>query len=435
MFSHLNWIGSFSDNKANVRSSIFAVAIHFSNKARTVIKKLLFLFLLIFSTVSQAQFGSLSPAAEISIITVGPGSQLYDKFGHSAFRIKDSLSGVDVAFNYGVYDFETPNFYTKFAQGKLLYELRVSDYRYFYQTYVQENRWIQEQVLNLTKAEKQDISDFLWDNALPENRKYKYDFFYDNCATKIMDVVEIALGAKLEYQDDYFNEKHTFRDLIQQNLKANTWGSLGIDVALGAVIDRPAKPIEYQFLPHYVFESAAHGLIHREGETVPLVKSTKTVFTNSPEAEKTNFFLSPFFVLGVLGLLIIIVTLLDFLNNKRSRFLDAVIFGFTGVIGIFLLFLWLGTDHTATANNYNLLWAFPLSLFLVYAVSKKNPSPQLKRYIMLLILLLALLTIHWITGVQVFAITLVPLFVALAVRYLFLYNYLQKLNPDGNKKS
>ena len=212
-----------------------------------MIKNYLLLILLLLNVSVKAQFVPLSKSAEISILTVGPGAELYDKFGHSAFRIQDPETGQDVVFNYGVYDFETPNFYTKFAQGKLLYQLGVSYYEPFFESYVAQNRWIKQQTLNLTLSEKQAVSDFLWNNAKPENKKYKYDFFFDNCATKIRDVLWEVLGNKLEFKENHIQEKFTFRQLIQQNLKANTWGSLGIDIALGAVIDRKAKPIEYQF--------------------------------------------------------------------------------------------------------------------------------------------------------------------------------------------
>lgn len=386
-----------------------------------MLKKYLLLLLLLFSGLTHAQFGSLSPAAEISIITIGPGSELYDKFGHSAYRIKDSLSGVDVAFNYGVYDFDTPNFYTKFAQGKLLYELRVDYYQPFLQRYIDENRWVKEQVLNLTHLEKQAVSDFLWNNALPQNKKYKYDFFYDNCATKIRDVLMYVLGDKLEYTDDYIQEELTFRELIQQNLQANSWGSLGIDVALGAVIDRKAKPIEYQFLPDYIYQGAEHALIHKENGIEPLVKKSKLVFKNTPVQQRTDFFLSPFFILGLFSLLILFLTYNDYRKHTRNRFMDAFLFLLTGVIGVFLVLLWFATDHTATAYNYNMLWAFPISLLLVYSISRRRA--HLKKYIFLLISLLVLLLIHWLTGVQVFAITLIPVLIALAVRYLYLFRY------------
>lgn len=386
-----------------------------------------FILLLLFTTVSaKAQFVALSEASEISILTIGPGAELYDKFGHSAFRINDPATGQDVVFNYGVYDFDTPNFYLKFAQGKLLYQLGVSYYESFYNSYVAQNRWIKEQTLNLSQAEKQAVSDFLWNNAKPENKKYKYDFFFDNCATKIRDVTQEVLGNKLEFKDDHITETYTFRELIQQNLKANSWGSLGIDIALGAVIDRKAKPIEYQFLPEYVYEGAANAVINRNGTSESLVKQTTVLFENTPTPAENNFFLSPLFILGILGLLIVFVTYRDYKRNVRSRFLDTFLFFFTGLIGIFLLLLWFATDHTATANNYNLLWAFPISIFLIVAIAKKRVSPKLKRYILLLLLLLLLLTIHWLTGVQVFAIGLLPILTALAVRYVYLIYFIGK---------
>lgn len=391
-------------------------------------KKYLLLFLLLISVSVKAQFVPLSETSEISIITIGPGAELYDKFGHSAFRIQDPATGQDVVFNYGVYDFDTPNFYTKFAQGKLLYQLGVSYYQPFFQSYVAQNRWVKEQTLNLNYTEKQAISDFLWNNAQPENKKYKYDFFFDNCATKIRDVVQIVLGDKLEYSEDYIKEELTFRQLIQQNLQANSWGSLGIDIALGAVIDKKAKPIEYQFLPEYVYEGAANAVIHRNGTSESLVKQTNVLFENTPTPPDTNFLMSPLFVLGILGLLIVFITYKDYKKNTRSRYLDLFIFLFTGLIGMLLLLLWFATDHTATAYNYNLLWAFPISILLIFAISKRQASKRLKRYSVLLLLLLVLLTIHWITGVQVFAIGLLPLLVALAVRYVYLVGFIGKQN-------
>ncbi len=401
-----------------------------------VVKKLIILLLLVISFSVKAQFSPLSETAEISIITIGPGAELYDKFGHNAFRIQDSVNNVDVVFNYGVYDFNTPNFYTKFAQGKLLYELGVSYYQPFYESYVAQNRWIKAQTLNLNLAEKQAISEFLWNNAKPENKKYKYDFFYDNCATKIRDVVQIVLGNKLEFKDNHIKEELTFRELIQQNLNANSWGSMGIDIALGAVIDRKAKPIEYQFLPDYVYAGAENAVIHRNGGKENFVKESKILFENTPTESNSNFFLSPLFWLGILGLLIVYITYRDYRQNTRSSYLDTAIFIFTGLVGLLLLFLWFGTDHTATANNYNLLWAFPISIFVAFFIVKKHPSKKLKRYSLLLILLLALLTLHWITGVQVFAIALVPLLIALAVRYVYLmYFFLSQPAQVGSEKN
>lgn len=398
----------------------------FKNEKTLVIKRYFLLLFIFVSFVSRAQYGSLSEAAEISILTIGPGAELYDKFGHSAYRIQDSLAGVDVVFNYGVFDFDTPNFYMKFAQGKLDYQLGVGYYRDFYNAYVSENRWIKEQVLNLTKEEKQEISDFLWTNVLPENKYYKYDFFYDNCATKIRDVLELTLDKKLEYHEDHITTEYSFRDLIRKNLNTNSWGSVGIDIALGAVIDRKAEPIEYQFLPEYVYQGAANATIQRGNQTEKLVKKENLIYENVPVKEKNNFLLSPVLIFLVLAMAIIGITLRDKRNKTRTRWLDGLIFAITGFIGVLLFLLWFATDHNATENNYNLLWAFPLSIFVVYVIFGKNPSVIVRRYVFFLILLLVLLGIHWMTGVQIFATALLPLFVALAVRYIYVSSFIAK---------
>ncbi|WP_255592717.1 DUF4105 domain-containing protein [Marixanthomonas sp. SCSIO 43207] len=374
----------------------------------------------------KAQYTSLSENAEVSILTIGPGDQLYDKFGHSAFRVQDKTNGFDIVYNYGVYDFNTPNFYTKFARGKLLYQLGVSYYEPFYNSYVAQNRWIKEQTLNLTYSEKQAVFNFLQNNAKPENRDYKYDFFYDNCATKIRDVLKEVLGNDLQYTADFVEEEYTFRELIQKNLHWNTWGSLGIDVALGAVIDKRASAWEYQFLPDYIFKAAETATITRGSSKEQLVKDTTTLFNNTPKEQGSFFFTSPLFVFGLLGTLIVLITYTDKKNNKRSKILDAGIFIVTGLIGVLLLLLWFGTDHTATAANYNMLWAFPLSLFLAGLIAKRFPKAWITKYGFFLLVLLGLLTVHWISGVQTFAPALLPVLIALAIRYIFLIGYLKK---------
>ena len=385
---------------------------------------------LLFSSYSYSQYVQLSPTAEVSIITVGPGSELYDKFGHSAFRINDQANGFDIAYNYGTYDFNTPNFYLKFAQGKLLYEISDSSFAHFYQNYVYQNRWVKEQVLNLNAQQRQDVFNYLQNNVKPENKKYKYDFFYDNCATKIRDVLVEVIGDELEYTESYINQTSTFRELIRDNLNENSWGSLGIDLGLGAVIDVNATPWQHQFLPDYIFLAAKNAKIETINGTEDFVAETYSLFENRPINPDNNFFKSPLFVFGILGIIIVFISINDFRKNKRSRYLDTTIFIITGFIGCFILFLWFGTDHNATAANYNLLWAFPLSLGLAFATTKRFPKPWLYRYVIFLILLMVLLFIHWITGVQKFSIGFLPLFIALTIRYVFLAFTLPKKTEE-----
>ncbi len=384
-------------------------------------------FILNFS--SEAQQLVLSENAEISILTVGPGDNLNDKFGHNSFRINDPETNVDWVFNYGTYDFSTPNFYTKFARGKLLYSLSVEYYDNFYARYKRQNRWVKEQVLNLDYFQRKALARYLLNNAQPENKDYKYDFFYDNCATRIRDVLVDALPDKVTFYDGFVTEEKTFRELIAQNVHANSWGSLGMDVAIGAVTDVNADAWEHQFLPEYVYQAVAIAKVSNNGITLPLVRESSVIFQNTPVEENRNFFLSPLFVFGLIALLIIWRTFRDFKRNSRSRYLDATLFFVTGLIGIFLMLLWFATDHTATANNFNLLWAFPFSLFFTTLIAKKQPKRWLRKYIVFLLLLMGLLVLHSITGVQRFAIGLIPLFIALVVRYYYVVKY---LNPKAS---
>ncbi len=390
-------------------------------------KPLLTLIFLLSYFTALTQINTLAKDAEISIITIGPGKQLYDSFGHNAIRVSDPSNGKDLAFNYGTFDFNTPNFYIKFGQGKLPYALSVSTYDGFLRNYIAEKRWIKQQKLDLTYGEKIAIFEFLLNNAQPSNREYQYDFFLDNCATRIRDVLAVNLGSKLSYQDkQYAPFLYSFRELIQQRLHWNSWGSLGIDIALGAVIDRTANPWEHQFLPDYVFESLKSATITRNNKTSALIKKETTINNPGPRARNTAFLLSPFFVFLVIALGIVYRTLRDSKQQKRSRWLDTVLFFVTGIVGVLLLVLWLATDHTATINNYNILWAFPVNLIFCTLLSKKTPKKWLSRYLSFLIILLILLVVHWCTGVQVFAGALLPLLIALSIRYVYVIRYLKK---------
>lgn len=391
-------------------------------------KKLLFLFLFLLVEIISAQQNVLSEQAEISILTIGPGSSLNDSFGHSAFRIQDPIKGIDLVFNYGVYDFDTPNFYTKFAQGKLNYLIGVNYYQDFFEAYIAQNRSIKEQVLNLSAPEKQKLFNYLLNNIKPENRAYLYDFFYDNCATKIKDVTKIAVNNTVVFNEPKDFNPDTFRFLIQNNLNKNSWGSFGIDLALGSVIDKKATAEEYMFLPENIFLLFSEATINSRNE--PLVKDSR-ILHNQIEINSTNrFFMSPLFVFGILGLLIFFITYKDFKSNKRSVWLDITLFSITGIIGIVILLLWFATDHKATHQNYNLLWAFMLNILVLRQLLRKKASSWFIKYLKLLVILLCLLTLHWVMGVQVFTIGLIPFLVAIFIRYLYLIKFYNQKTTD-----
>lgn len=382
--------------------------------------KHLVLVLFFFQNYSFAQQLTLSPNAEISVITVGPGTSLNDAFGHNAFRIKDPAYGIDVTYGYGEYDFDAPHFYLKFAQGKLNYLIGRIEFNRFYSFYVYQNRTMQEQVLNLSPSEKQRLFDFLQNNYKSENRRYLYDFFYDNCATKMRDVLEANTESDITFNTPDGFEPKTFRGLIHEHVNQNSWGSLGIDVALGSVIDKQATPYEHMFLPKYIFEFFGQATTK---DSEKLVKASHTLYQKKEMGQTTSFWSSPLFVFGLLSLIMLWITYTDFKKKTRNKLLDGFLFGITGIIGIFILLLWFATDHTATAQNYNLLWAFPLNLVLLFHLFKKQPKPWLRRYLKFLVIMLCLLTFHWLVGIELFAIGLIPLFIALGIRYLYLIRY------------
>ena len=393
-------------------------------------KKLLYLSLilvhiLLISNV-RAQKITLSESAAISVLTMGPGTNLNDSFGHSAFRISDTNQNIDVVYNYGVYNFDTPNFYLKFVKGQLMYQLDRTDFSLFYQHYSDQDRWIKEQVLNLTLKEKQELFDFLQKNYLPENRKYIYDFFFENCATRIRDVLAGVLKNKLVFNKNFVSKTHTFRQLIQKNVHWNSWGSFGMDLAIGAVVDRNASSWEHQFLPEYIFKALEKGQIKRGLGATDLVKKTSILNKKMAKEKSETLLMSPFFIISLLAFIILGVTFKDYQNNSRSSWMDCGLYALTGIIGIFLLLLWFATDHFATQNNYNLLWAVPLSLFFAIEIAKQNPKYWLKKYIMFQILMLLLLSIHWVTGVQSYPVVLLPLLIALSIRYIFIFKFLNK---------
>ena len=384
------------------------------------------LFLILFFcaiTVTIAQKQRLSQEAEISVLTIDPGASLNDAFGHNAFRVKDKTFGIDLVFNYGVFDFDTPNFYTKFARGKLNYKIGRNFYEDFINFYISQNRSVKEQVLNLTQSEKQSIFDYLIHNYKPENQYYLYDFFYDNCATKIRDVIPIILKEDISFNKPEGFEQKTFRQLIHDHVNRNSWGSLGIDIALGSVIDKKATADEHMFLPKYIYIFFENATIKNSDN---LVKQTNILFESIKNQKPKNVFTSPLFVLGITSILILLITFQDYKKKKHSLWLDVVIFAFTGVIGVLVLLLWFATDHSATAQNYNLLWAFALNILMITQLFKKTVKIWFIKYLKFLVIMLCLLALHWVLGIQIYAIGLIPIIIALLIRYLYLIKYFKK---------
>lgn len=386
-------------------------------------KKITFLFLLLISAFwGYSQNAQLSPLSKISLLTVGTGEELAAKFGHSAIRLQDPTLGIDEVYGYGTYDFEDPNFYLNFTRGKLSYTISRLPFKYFKYGYQQEKRWVREQSLDLTLEQRNAIVTFLEHNLLPENKKYKYDFLFDNCATRIPMVFEKTLGSDFDFDYSYLKEHLTFRELIRLKLNPNTWSNFGIDLALGSVIDRKASPYEHLFLPIYVYEQMKHTTINGK----PIVNK-ETVLVDIPEqVSDSPFYLSPAFWLGLLVLLVGYITFKDYNNRERSKWLDFALFFITGIAGVLIAFLWFATDHLATKANFNALWAFAPNLVIAFILVKKTIPKWMLTYTIFLTILLGITCVLWVFKIQVFSILLILVMLALTMRYLYLIHHFRK---------
>ena len=383
-------------------------------------KKILWLLLLI-ASAGNAQ---LSEQAYISVLTCGPYDELYSAFGHSAFRIYDPVNNINVTCNYGTFHFNPPIFYLNFARGNNIYSLSIQDYQRFEAQYIYDNRFIHEQVLNLTSDQKEKLFAYLQWNSKPENASYSYDYFYDNCSTKIRDVLLASLGKDVIFDESHITTDYTIRELTDFYLKDLPWGDLGIDICLGLPMDKKAAPLEYMFLPDYVESAFDHASIVHNGSTVPLVKEKRITY-EARGVERSKTLPHPLYVSSFLALFGAGLAIWDFKRKKASTWFDVFLFGATGLVGILLVFLWFFTNHKAAANNLNLLWAFPGHL--VAAIVMKKPHRWLIRYFLYTTILMVLILLSWPILPQTLPYAVIPLVAALGLR-AFIQFYLRNQN-------
>lgn len=376
----------------------------------------MFRYLLLFSFISQVFLFTAAQTdtshLRISLLTCSPGEDLYSTFGHSALRVTDSAGNEDIVYNYGTFDFDEPGFYIKFTRGKLMYYLSTEEFASFADFYKRENRGITEQVLQLTPAEKNGIKGLLLQNLMSENRFYKYDFLFDNCTTRLRDLVEKTADTTVSY-GKVVPDGTRFRQLIHKYLDRNDkqWSKLGIDLLLGSKTDAVMTNREVMFLPDYLMEAFNHTKIGR----TPVVASAKSLHPFIPQSGQNNFLAHPGFIFS---LLLIIVIMQGFSKNPRIKKIingfDGVLFFITGMLGILMLFMWFGTDHLMCRNNYNLLWAWPIHIiFAFFTNSRKN---YVKIYFRFSLVVSSVVLLTWFFLPQQMNAALLPFIMLLIVR-------------------
>lgn len=396
-------------------------------------KKIIFILSGVFLlNTSIAQGKILSEKAHISLITCSPGTDIYNTFGHSAVRVKDPVQDIDVVFNYGTFSFggsdlkDQLNFGIEFARGKLNYYLSTSKFERFMKSYKKENRSVFEQILNLTQEEKQYLFDLLVENYQPENKYYKYDFFYDNCSSRIRDIVEKSLNNQLQFygNDAVLHGKSgvTFMEKLEPYIAPSPWLRLGIYFLLGYPANIDASLYHQMFLPDYLMQGFESGTIYRNGTSEPLVSDFNTLFLREDVEMKTPFYMHPFFLFGVLALLVGGITYKNFKQEKHAFLIDYTVFLISGLLGILLVLMWFATDHSTTTWNFNLLWLLPTNFIALFLLKK----PFMKNYYIIAWLLIMIILIFWIWFPQKMNIAFLPLMAILVFRYLKLMALLKK---------
>jgi hypothetical protein len=383
-------------------------------------KYLSVLLICLCSLVANAQVRGLlrlSDSAFISLLTCEPIDDMaYTVYGHTAVRINDRENGIDDVYNYGMFDFSSPNFLYRFTKGKLNYRLGISRFADFFEEYSERQSGITEQILNLTQEEKQKISHALFTNYLPENRIYLYNFLFDNCSTRPRILFEKNMSGTIKYSE--ILQQTTFRTIVHRCNRNHRWLTLGIDLALGAPLDSPIGQDLQLFLPENLMQVFGHAkIIQSDGYVRNLVTGTRKLAPSYPFVEKP-LDSNPVVVLWLFFVFVLLLSFWERRCKKHFRLFDFVLFFVYGLTGCLLFFLSFISIHPAVFPNFSIIWAHPLHLILAVALFIRPLKKFVKIYLSVNGIIVLLFMLGWNFFPQDFNAAFFPLVLTLCVRSL-----------------
>lgn len=369
----------------------------------------------------------LSDSASISLLTVSPGEELYSAFGHTGIRVTDHKKGFDVVFNYGTFDFEQEGFYINFCMGKMLYMMTIDRFEDFVTVYRDyEERRVVEQQLNLSTADKQEIFKYLDWNAQPENREYRYDFFWDNCSTRPRDVFEKQLGKRLVCDYTGFDTTKTMRETLKPYVANMPWVDFGFDLILGLPCEITATPRYQTFLPDKLEKAFDQTTV--DGQ--PFVTG-KNIIVDIPFNPAPFTGITPLMVMFGVLMLALILGIIERLRNLHFWWFDFLVFFIFGLQGSIFLFLGLFSEHYSVPKNLNCLWLIPTHLIVAFFLFKKQKPKWMLYYFGATMILMVLLLITWPFNPQPYHLAVLPLILLAANRAMriVLRIKMQSLSP------
>lgn len=337
-----------------------------------------------------------SPAAiRVSVITIGQGDQVFERFGHNALRIQDPVAGTDLAYNWGMFSFDEPDFLRRFLSGETRYWVEAIPTAWLLDHYAKADRHSEEQVLRLTPEQAARVAALAAENALPENRFYRYDYFLDNCSTRIRDLLDRALNGTLQRRFDAIRTAWTYRSESVRLTERSYFAQSGIDIALGPRADMPLTAWESMFIPMRLRDDLRSVTVPGpDGLAVPIVAEERVLYQaqRAPEAVARRGL-----ALGawgpILAVWMLLLTPWSPLTRRRTRIPAAVMtvlwYGGTGLLGVALAGMWLGSAHVFWYDNLNLLLLSPLGLVAAIPVGRavlRGTLSPLARVLMLAML-------------------------------------------------
>lgn len=345
---------------------------------RTALLSVLFTMLLCQLTSAQ-----VADSADVYLITCAPGNATYSIYGHTALRISIRGTEVDRVYNWGIFDFSTPNFAFRFAKGRLDYMLGSYSYETFLYEYVNEGRAVWSQRLNLTTDEKEKLFSLINENLKPENVKYRYDFFFDNCATRIRDILVASASDSIIFP---VKEKlKSFRQLVDPNQKVLPWIDFGADMLLGLQADRKATPADEMFLPAYLMDNLSASVIVHGGNREPIAGEPVTVVDLPPVTTGAR----PWMPQLVFYAILLFVLLVTFVLGKPllGRMTDIVLYIVYSMLALLLIFTNFFSEHDALHFNLLILGINPLIPVLAGYIVAGKKAVKLSRVALIISLL------------------------------------------------
>lgn len=330
------------------------------------------LLIVLFSPLTRAQ---VADSADVYLLTCAPGNATYSIYGHTALRINVRGSNFDRVYNWGIFDFSTPHFAFRFAKGRLDYMLGTYGYDHFVNEYFSEGRSVWSQKINLTIAEKEKLFGLISENLKPENVKYRYDFFFDNCATRIRDILAASVTDSLVFPVK--EHMQTFRQLIHHKQKVLPWIDFGADMLLGLQADRKATPADEMFLPDHLKDNLSASVVIHDNNREPILEEAVTIVDLPPASSGAPIWM-PQLVFYFILLYIILVTFVIGMP-LLGRITDIVLYIIYSILALLLIFTNFFSEHDALHYNLLILGINPLIPVLLGFILANRKAIKLSR--------------------------------------------------------